>query len=130
MATVTRVNGSDTKVGNLYSPNCFAYLITVKNTSNTAIDLQTEDTYGGNAVIGGVIESIVDEINPKAWYAPADSTGKIHVILDMNMGDASELQVRIRRIGKPTGSAVTTVGPNSIDISGTTVVAASSITIA
>ena len=130
MTTVTRVNGSATQVGTLYSPNCFAYLITVKNTSATAIDLQTEDTYGGNAVVGGVIEAIVDELNPKAWFAPADNSGKIHVILDMNLDDAAELQVRIRRIGKPTGSAVTAVGPNSIDISGTTVVAASSITIA
>jgi hypothetical protein len=130
MATVTRVNGSSTQVGTLFSPNCFAYLITVKNTSNTAIDLQTEDTYGGNAVIGGVIESIVDDLNPKAWFAPADNSGKIHVILDMNQSSASELQVRIRNIGKPAGSAVTAVGPNSVDISGTTVVAASSITIA
>ena len=130
MTTVTRVNGSATQVGTLYSPNCFAYLITVKNTSATAIDLQTEDTYGGNAVVGGVIEAIVDELNPKAWFAPADNSGKIHVILDMNADDAAELQIRIRRIGKPTGSAVTAVGPNSIDISGTTVVAASSITIA
>ena len=130
MTTVTRVNGSATQVGTLYSPNCFAYLITVKDTSATAIDLQTEDTYGGNAVVGGVIEAIVDELNPKAWFAPADNSGKIHVILDTNLDDAAELQIRIRRIGKPTGSAVTAVGPNSIDISGTTVVAASSITIA
>ena len=130
MTTVTRVNGSATQVGTLYSPNCFAYLITVKDKDATAINLQTEDTYGGNAVIGGVIEAIVGELNPKAWFTPADSSGKIHVILDMNADDADELTTRIRRIGKPAGSNITAVGPNSIDISGTTVVAASSITIA
>jgi hypothetical protein len=129
MTTVTRVNGSATQVGTLYSPNCFAYLITVKNTSATAIDLQTEDTYGANAVIGGVIEAIVDEINPKAWFAPADNTGKIHVICDMNIDSATELQTRIRRIGLQA-DGTTSVGPNTVDISGTTVVAASSITIA
>jgi len=129
MTTVTRVNGSATQVGTLYSPNCFAYLITVKNTSGTAIDLQTEDSYGSNAVVGGVIESIVDEINPKAWFAPADNTGKIHVICDMNIDSASELQTRIRRIGLKS-DGTTSVGPNTIDISGTTVASASSITVA
>jgi hypothetical protein len=50
--------------------------------------------------------------------------------MDKSINDATELRTRIRNIGKPTGSSVTAVGPNAIDISGTTVVAASSITVA
>ena len=61
---------------------------------------------------------------------PAASSGVMHVIMDKSINDATELRTRIRNIGKPTGSSVTAVGPNAIDISGTTVVAASSITVA
>jgi hypothetical protein len=106
--------------------NCNAYLITIKNsTGPTAIDLQTEDD-----AMNEVVEQIVKEINPLAFYMPADNSGKIHVILDKSINDATELQIRIRRIGKPAGSDVTTVGPNSIDIGGTTVTLATSLTIA
>ena len=128
MATVTRINGSNTKVGTLYNPNANLFLITVKNTSNTAIDLQTEDSYGANAVIGGVIEAIVDEINPLAWFSPADNTGKIYVIMDKSINDAAELRIRIRRIGLQL-NGTTSIGPNSIDISGTTVTLATSFTV-
>jgi hypothetical protein len=120
MPSLTRVNGSGTQVGTLYSPNCFAYLITVKIANGTAVDLQAQDSYGGNAQVDGVIEMIVKEVNPKAWFAPADSTGKIHVICDMNIDDATELQTRIRNMSPINGVVVT----------GTTVVAASSITVA
>ncbi len=130
MATVTRVHGSSTATGTLFTPNCNAYLITVKDAGATAINLQTEDSAGGNALVNGVIEAIVGEINPLAWFAPADTTGKIHVIMDLAVNDATELRTRIRNIGKDAGASTTSVGPNDIDISGTTVVAASSITIA
>ena len=120
MATVTRIHGSATQVGTLYSPNCFAYLITVKIANGTAVDLQTQDSYGVNAQVDGVLEMIVKEINPKAWYAPADNSGKIHVIMDMNIDDATELQTRIRNMSPLNG----------VVVSGTTVTPASSITIA
>jgi hypothetical protein len=132
MATVTRVNGSSTRVGILFTPNCNAYIITVKIANATAVDLQTEDSYvdANTSLIGGVIEAIVSEINPLAWFVPAASSGVMHVIMDKSINDATELRTRIRNIGKPAGSSVTAVGPNAIDISGTTVVAASSITVA
>ncbi len=120
MGSVTRVNGSATQVGTLYSPNCNAYLITVKTAAPANVDLQTQDSYGANAQVDGVIEMIVKEINPLAWYAPADNSGQIHVIMDKSINDATELRTRIRSLS-PT---------NSIVITGTTVVAASSITIA
>jgi hypothetical protein len=120
MATVTRVHGSETQVGTLYALNCNAYLITVKIANGTAVDLQTQDSYGANAQVDGVIEQIVKEINPLAWYAPADNSGQIHVIMDKSVNDATELRTRIRNLSPI----------NSVVVSGTTVTAASSITIA
>jgi hypothetical protein len=130
--TVTRVHGSDTQVGIIYNLNANLYIITVKNTSTTALDLSLEDSYNGNAVIGGVIEAIVAEINPLAWFVPADQTtyaGQIHVVMDKAINDATELRTRIRRIGLKA-DLTTTVGPNNRDISGTTVTAAVSFMVA
>ena len=124
--TVTRVHGTDTTVGTLYSPNCNAFLITVKIANGTAVDLQTQDgvdSDGAGADAGGadqVLEMIVKEINPLAWFAPADSSGKIHVIMDKSVNDATELRTRIRNMSPV----------NSIVVTGTTVTAATSITIA
>jgi hypothetical protein len=50
--------------------------------------------------------------------------------MDKNINDAAQLQQRIREIGKDTGATTTSIGPNDIDISGSDVVAASSITVA
>jgi hypothetical protein len=70
MATVTRINGSKTDVGVLYNPNSNLYVITVKDKDSNAINLQVEDSYGGDAVTYGVIEAIVDEIAPLAYFTP------------------------------------------------------------
>lgn len=134
--TVTRVNGSSTRVATLFNPNANLYLIAVKNASNTAINLQLEDSYDGDgagadvALVDGVIEAIVKEISPLAWFAPADTSGAIYVVMDKAINDATELRTRIRRIGLVAGGTTTTVGPNAVDISGTTVTLASSFTVA
>ena len=130
MATVQRVNGSKTNVGVLYNANCNLFLITVKQANTTAIDLRAEDSAGVDAVVDGVIEQIVKEINPLAYFVPNSTGGIIHVVMDQSIDNASELQVRIRRIGIQSGSTVTAVGPNAVDISGTTVAPAQSFTVA
>ena len=125
MATVTRVNGLRNLVATLYMDNCNAYLITVKNTGGTAIDLQAEDD-----AMDEVVEMIIKELNPMAFYMPADSSGKIHVIMDKSINDATELRTRIRQIGKDAGASTTSVGGNDVDISGTTVTLPTSLTLA
>lgn len=132
MATVARVNGSSTRVGVLFNLNSNLYVITVKNTGGTAIDLSAEDSYDTNAVVNGVIEAIVDDLNPLAWFVPSDQTtyaGKIYVVLDKAVNDALELRTRIRRLGLLL-NGTTAVGPNAVDISGTTVDAATSFSVA
>ena len=123
MATVDRIHGSNTKVGVLYNLNANLYVITVMDETSTAIDLQAEDSYDTDAVVNGTIEVIVDELNPLAWFTPAASNGEIYVVMDKAINDAAEIQVRIRNLGGGT------VGPNNIDISGTTVEVATSFTV-
>jgi hypothetical protein len=116
MASVTRVNGLRNTVGTLYADNCNLYLITVKNSSASAIDLRAEDD-----AIDEAVEQILKEINPLAFFVTNSSAGTICVVMDKSIGDASELQTRIRRIGKDLNATTTSIGPNDIDISGTTV---------
>jgi hypothetical protein len=125
MASVTRVNGLRNTVGTIYADNCNLYLITVKNTSASAIDLRAEDD-----AIDEAVEQILKEINPLAFFITDSSAGTISVVMDKSVNSASELQTRIRRIGIDSGASTTSIGPNDIDISGTTVAAAASFTVA
>ena len=115
MATVTRVHGSDTAVGTLYTPNSNLYIIQVKASGGTAVDLRAQDSAGANAVVDGIVEVILKEIAPLAWFTQDAANGYIFVVLDKAINNASELQTRIRRLGTAsdiTGTEVTT--PNSI----------------
>lgn len=126
MGSFTRTNGLNCTVGTLYNLNANAFLITVKNAAASAIDLRAEDD-----AVDETVEQIVKEINPLMFFVTNTAAGTIHVIMDQSVNSATELQVRIRRIGIDGGGATTTsIGPNDIDISGTTVAAGSSITVA
>jgi len=126
MGTVTRTNGLNCTVGTLFNLNANAFLITVKNAGASAIDLRAEDD-----AVDEAVEQIVKELNPLMFFVTNSSAGTIHVVMDSSTSSAAELQVRIRRIGIDGGGATTTsIGPNDIDISGTTVAAAASITVA
>lgn len=143
MATVTRVNGLKATVDKLALQRCAAYKVVVKKTTGgvAAIDLRAEDD-----AVDEVVEQIVKELNPIAYYVVNDTSGIMYVLMDKTYQntifdasqtaydaeraeDASELQVRIRRIGIDGGGATTTsIGPNDIDISSTTVEVAVSMT--
>ena len=117
MAVVTRVNGLRNLVGTVYADNCNIFLITVKIANGTAVDLQAEDD-----AMDETVELILKEINPLAFYMPADNSGKIHVVMDKGINDATELRTRIRNLSP--------AGANAVVISGTTVTAATSFTVA
>lgn len=117
MATLTRTNGLKATVGTLYAPNCNLWLITVKDTGASAIDLRDEDD-----AVNETVEAIIQELNPLAYFTTDSAAGTMMVVMDKTINSASELQTRIRRIGKDADPATTTsIGPNDIDISGTTV---------
>jgi len=124
MASVTRVNGLRNTVGTLYSDNVNLFKITVKKTAGgvAAIDLRAEDD-----AVEEVVEFIVREISPMSFFVVDDSSGVIYVVMDKAITSASELQTRIRRIGIDSGATTTSIGPNDVDISSTTVEAAVSM---
>ena len=117
MADITRVNGLACTVGTVYSLNAKAFLVTVKNAAASARDLRAEDD-----AVDETVEMIVKELNPLMFFVTDSSAGTIHLITDVSLS-ASDIQTRIRNLG-------TVVGPNNIDVTGTTVADAASITIA
>ena len=117
MATVTRVNGLRNTVGTLYADNCTLFKIQVQNAANSNIDLRDEDD-----AIDEAVEQLVKDLNPLAFFVVNADTGLIYVIMDKN-ASAVDLQARIRNLG-------TTVGPNNIDVTGTDVTVATSLTLA
>lgn len=124
MAEVTRVNGDvlsgvnqNTAVGGLVSfsgSQPEAYAIVIKNVSAVAQDIRTEGQTGES------IEAILFEVLTKATVTymqiENDATGQISIMLEGNGGGwtAATMQTAIRALG-------TTVGANSVDVSGTTV---------
>ena len=117
-----------TYAGVLYQPNCRCFLLTVKDTSATAIDLRAEDDASnydwnsdGTATIAvETVEAIISEINPLAYFTTNSAAGTMMLIMDANI-TTSDLQTRIRGIGKDAGADTTSIGPNDVDISGSTV---------
>jgi hypothetical protein len=65
---------------------------------------------------------IVKELNPLIFFVTDSAAGTMHIVTDVSLS-AADLQTRIRNLG-------TAVGPNDIDVTGTTVAAAASITVA
>jgi len=132
MATVTRVSGVEATAGTLYAVNATLFLLTVKKADGSNIDLRTEDesTNGGiDVYIDGVVEMILKELNPLAYQITNSSAGTIHLVMDKN-ATAADIQTRVRSIGlNPNDDFSTVLGSNSVDISGSTVTAATSLTV-
>ena len=117
MAEFARVNGLACTVGTMYSLNAKAFLVTVKNAAASARDLRAEDD-----AVDETVEMIVKELNPLIFFVTDSSAGTMHIVTDVSLS-AADLQTRIRNLG-------TAVGPNDVDVTGTTVAAAASITVA
>ena len=127
MVAVTRVNGSGlSTAGNVFSNGAvFAFKILVKIANGTAVDLRAEDDD-----IDEVVEAICKELNPLIYHTTDDASGTMTVVCDTY--DHLGLQHRIRLIGgdwtrSTNAYAVTAVGPNEIDVSGTLVTASATL---
>lgn len=131
MATVSRVTGVNAQAGNLYQDNAKLFLLTVKKADGTAIDLRTEDeSTAGATNIDGAVEMILKELNPLAYFITNEDIGTIHLVMDKN-ATAADIQTRVRRVGlNPNDDFSTVLGVTSIDVSGSTVAAAASFTVA
>ena len=126
MAVITRVHGSGRSLaGDVHYPGAFAFKILVKIANGTAVDLRAEDD-----ALDETVEQIIKEINPLMYMTTNADTGIITVVCDANV-TASDLQARIRTIGRASNyptSTVTAVGPNNIDTSGSLVTLAATLT--
>jgi len=131
MASVTRVTGVKAQAGNLYQDNANLFLLTVKKADGSAIDLRTEDeSTAGVTNIDGAVEMILKELNPLAYFITNSGAGTIHLVMDKNATDA-DMQTRVRRVGlNPNDDGSTVLGVTSVDVSGSTVTAATSFTVA
>ena len=118
MAEYERINGNACAVSTLYNLSVNPMVIQVRKWGGTPVDLR------GETIIDGVVEQIVKEANPLAFYVPNTSSGNIHVIMDPTI-IASDLQNRLRLLGANSYTGVsgtyanTYVGPNGKDISNT-----------
>ena len=126
MAGIARVNGSGLSVAaTVYGTGATAFKIIVKIANGTAVDLRAEDD-----ALDETVEQIIKEINPLMYMTTNADTGIITVVCDANV-TASDLQARIRTIGRASNyptSTVTAVGPNNIDTSGSLVTLAATLT--
>ena len=116
MAGFDRVNGLGVTAGTLFSHNAKAYLVTIQNAANSAIDLRAEDD-----AVEEAAEYIMKELNAIMFLVTNSNAGTISVIMDNN-SSAADMQARIRALG-------TTVGPNNIDVTGSDVAAGTSVVV-
>ena len=97
----TPTNGGANTVGTLESvAQLKAFIITVKDDSNTAVDLRAND-----GAHGSLYDLILREVQPLMAWAPNGDTGVIHIIADGHAVDAATLQIRVRQIASATPSA-------------------------
>jgi hypothetical protein len=104
MAVVTRVNGLGPVHGTQYN-----------TTSMGGFEIDAIVNLAAEGGIGKAIEIIVNELSP-VMYVSTGTAGKIFMVIDTVNNDAASLQVRLQNLG-------TTVGPNDIDLSASTVTA-------
>lgn len=132
--------GTQTTAGTLYSVNAKLHVITVNNSIAIRANLVTD-----SGLTNGVVESIVGEVNPLAYFTTGSTVtnqANIFIVTDENIS-AADLQHRIRQIGANAAAtrltsttftyantAIQSAGGNLIDISGTQVVEGTSFTVA
>jgi hypothetical protein len=139
VALANTLVGTQTTAGTLYGVNSKLHVITVNNSIAIRANLVTD-----SGMLGGVIESIVEEINPLAYFTTGSTVtnqANIFIVTDKHI-DSTDLQHRIRQIGANTSAtrltattftyantSIISAGGNSIDISGTQVVEGTSFTV-
>lgn len=139
MASQTRVNGLagdvgvlNGKTGAIIGASTKFYVITAKIANGTAVDLRDLDD-APNEAFEKIMRVLPSGI--LAFYAANDASGVISIVVDghaapvASTGDATKpgLQEIIRALGATVGAAD---GLSGVDLTGTTVVAGTSFTVA
>ena len=121
MATISRnISTTPFAVGTyVQTANVGAFKVVCQNTSNAAQDLRNET--GANEVI----QMILHATNALGYTIADANTGVVTLLVDNSQWDAASLQVAIRQLGSVTGDDST-----SIDLTGSDVTAAATVTAA
>ena len=136
--------GTQTTVGTLYGVNSKLFVVTVNAGGSTTTTTPRGNLVPDSDFTGGVIESIVSEVNPLAYFttgSTATNQANIFIVADRTL-NAGDLQHRIRQIGANAAAtrltattftyantAILSAGGNKVDISGTQVVEGTSFTV-
>lgn len=123
MAQIARPNGDvlsgvnqNTNVGNFVSFNgvrLSAFKIIIADSGSNPQDVRDEGQSG--EVIESIVKLIMTNATPSYMQIEDNTSGQVSILLEGEGGwDASSLQTAIRNLG-------TSVGSNSIDVSGSTV---------
>ena len=121
MATISRnISTTPFAVGTyVQTANVGAFKVVCQNTSDAAQDLRNET--GANEVI----QMILHATNAVGYTIADANTGVVTLLVDNSQWDAASLQVAIRQLGSVTGDDST-----SIDLTGSDVTAAATVTAA
>ena len=121
MATIPRnIDTTKFAVGTfVQTANVGAFKVVCQNTSDAAQDLRNET--GANEVI----QMILHATNAVGYTIADANTGVVTLLVDNSQWDAASLQVAIRQLGSVTGDDST-----SIDLTGSDVTAAATVTAA
>lgn len=122
MSATTRVNGDFDKFteGTLYSVyQQKAIAVSVKDAGGVAVDLSNQDCDNAGEV-DQAVAVIVKELQPLMYVLKGAAHNEIHAIVDGHAIDVDTLEARIQHLGTVNG----------VDVSGSTVLIGSSITVA
>ena len=121
MATISRnISTTPFAVGTyVQTANVGAFKVVCQNTSDAAQDLRNET--GANEVILMILHAT----NALGYTIADANTGVVTLLVDNSQWDAASLQVAIRQLGSVTGDDST-----SIDLTGSDVTAAATVTAA
>ena len=121
MATISRnISTTPFAVGTyVQTANVGAFKVVCQDTSDAAQDLRNET--GANEVI----QMILHATNAVGYTIADANTGVVTLLVDNSQWDAASLQVAIRQLGSVTGDDST-----SIDLTGSDVTAAATVTAA
>lgn len=101
MAGFDRVNGylNNYVTGTLFSvAQLKAFVVVLKNDSNTAITLTAEDGDTADTDADQLVELVIKEVQPLMYLSPTAVAGTIYIIVDGHAVDADTLQARIRAV--------------------------------
>ena len=143
MAGITRTHGGvgiegvlNGQSGALVGASIKFFLITVKNVSASARDLRPEMAANPDGGLGGVVEAILKVVPSGilAYNVTDDNSGTMHLVVDghaaFSATTGSATQPGLQEIIRALGTAVPTAAGSTMDVSGTTVAAGATFTVA